>query len=94
MYFSKVVNLTYKCVNTQLQYAPSTRGQRLPSSLISKGFTFSHGKISLEVTLDREIYYHGEKVIATLVISNSSRKSVKNIKVRQIYLNMITINSY
>ncbi|XP_050540717.1 arrestin homolog [Daktulosphaira vitifoliae] len=65
----------------KLQYAPLTRGQRLPSSLISKGFTFSHGKISLEVTLDREIYYHGEKVITTVVVSNSSRKSVKNIKV-------------
>lgn len=93
MYFLKVVNLTYKCVNTQLQYAPSTRGQRLPSSLISKGFTFSHGKISLEVTLDREIYYHGEKVVATLIISNSSRKSVKNIKVWRIYLKTVTIVS-
>lgn len=42
----------------KLQYAPLNRGQRLPSSLVSKGFTFSNGKISLEVTLDREIYYH------------------------------------
>ncbi|XP_027843529.2 arrestin homolog [Aphis gossypii] len=75
----------------KLQYAPSTRGQRLPSSLISKGFTFSHGKISLEVTLDREIYYHGEKVIATLVISNSSRKSVKNIKVYVVQHTEITM---
>lgn len=75
--------LTLKHDNPQLQYAPMTRGQRLPSSLISKGFTFSHGKINLEVTLDREIYYHGEKVIATVVVSNSSRKSVKNIKVMQ-----------
>lgn len=76
------LTLTTMLANTQLQYAPPTRGQRLPSSLISKGFTFSHGKISLEVTLDREIYYHGEKITATTVVSNSSRKSVKNIKVR------------
>lgn len=75
----------------KLQYAPSTRGQRLPSSLISKGFTFSHGKISLEVTLDREIYHHGEKVIATVVISNSSRKSVKNIKVYVVQHTEITM---
>lgn len=65
----------------QLQFAPPTRGRRLPSSLVSKGFTFSQGKLNLEVTLDREIYYHGEKVAGTVTVSNNSRKSVKNIKV-------------
>ncbi|XP_031634524.1 arrestin homolog [Contarinia nasturtii] len=70
------VSLTVK----KLQFAPASRGRRLPSSLVSKGFTFSQGKINLEVTLDREIYYHGEKVAATVVITNNSRKTVKNIK--------------
>lgn len=70
------VSLTIK----KLQYAPASRGRRLPSSLVSKGFTFSQGKINLEVTLDREIYYHGEKVAATIQITNNSRKAVKNIK--------------
>lgn len=65
----------------KLQYAPPTRGRRLPSSLVSKGFTFSQGKINLEATLDREIYYHGEKIAANLVITNNSRKTVKSIKV-------------
>lgn len=65
----------------KLQYAPPTRGRRLPSSLVSKGFTFSQGKINLEVTLDREIYYHGEKITANLIITNNSRKTVKSIKV-------------
>ncbi|XP_046391242.1 arrestin homolog [Ischnura elegans] len=65
----------------KLQYAPPTRGNRLPSSLVSKGFTFSQGKINLEVTLDKEIYYHGEKVCPNIIITNNSRKSVKNIKV-------------
>ncbi|XP_043472133.1 arrestin homolog [Leptopilina heterotoma] len=64
----------------KLQYAPPTRGRRLPSSLVSKGFTFSQGKLNLEVTLDREIYYHGEKVAANVIITNNSRKTVKNIK--------------
>ncbi|EFA07498.1 arrestin 2 [Tribolium castaneum] len=54
---------------------------RLPSSVVSKGFTFSSGKINLEVTLDREIYYHGEQIGANITISNNSRKSVRNIKV-------------
>lgn len=64
----------------KLQYAPAVRGRRLPSSLVSKGFTFSQGKINLEITLDREIYYHGEKISANIVITNNSRKTVKNIK--------------
>lgn len=64
----------------QLQHAPASRGRRLPSSLVSKGFTFSNGKISLEVTLDKEIYYHGEKVAANIIVSNNSRKSVRNIR--------------
>jgi arrestin-2 len=71
-----LVNLAIK----KLQYAPASRGKRLPSSLVSKGFTFSQGKINLEVTLDREIYYHGEKVSATVVVTNNSKKTVKNIK--------------
>lgn len=64
----------------KLQFAPATRGRRLPSSLVSKGFTFSQGKINLEVTLDRETYYHGEKISANVVITNNSRKTVKSIK--------------
>ncbi|XP_071446385.1 arrestin homolog [Hetaerina americana] len=65
----------------KLQYAPTSRSNRFPSSLVSKGFTFSQGKINLEVTLDKEIYYHGEKISPNIVISNNSRKSVRNIKV-------------
>lgn len=64
----------------KLQHAPTSRGRRLPSSLVSKGFTLSQGKVNLEVTLDREIYYHGEKIAANVVITNNSRKTVKSIK--------------
>lgn len=71
------VNLTIK----KLQFAPISGGRRLPSSIVSKGFTFSSGQITLEVTLDKEIYYHGEKIGANVVINNTSRKQVKNIKV-------------
>nr|CAI5863590.1 unnamed protein product [Callosobruchus analis] len=66
----------------KLQFAPASRSvSRLPSSLVSKGFTFSTGKINLEVTLDKDVYYHGEKIGANLMISNNSRKQVRNIKV-------------
>ncbi|EEB12477.1 phosrestin I, putative [Pediculus humanus corporis] len=36
--------------------------------------------ISLEVTLDKELYYHGEGLGINILISNSSKKTVKNIK--------------
>jgi arrestin-2 len=65
----------------QLQFAPPSRGSRLPSSLVSKGFTFSHGKLNLEVTLDKETYYHGERLAASVVVSNNSRKAVRTIRV-------------
>lgn len=71
------VNLAIK----KLQYAPQDISRRLPSSLVSKGFTFSNGKINLEVTLDREVFYHGDKISANVMISNNSRKAVRNIKV-------------
>lgn len=69
-----------KLMIKKLQHAPAVRGRRLPSSLVSKGFTFSQGKINLTVTLDREMYYHGEKISANVVIANNSRKTVKSIK--------------
>lgn len=71
------VNLTIK----KLQFAPPSRGKRLPSSVVAKGFTFSSGRITLEVTLDKEIYYHGEKMGANITINNTSKKQVRNIKV-------------
>lgn len=81
-------------ISSQLQHAPTSRGRRLPSSLVSKGFTFSNGKINLEVTLDREIYYHGEKLAANVIVSNNSRKSVRNIRVMVIqHVEITMINS-
>jgi len=64
----------------KVQYAPTTGSRRQPSTLVSKGFTLSSGKLSLEVTLDKEIYYHGEQVSAQLNINNHCQKSVKNVK--------------
>lgn len=64
----------------KVQFAPQERSTRQPSTLVSKGFTLSNGKLNLEVTLEKDIYYHGEQVVANLGINNSSRKTVKNIK--------------
>jgi len=63
----------------KVQYAPPERGTRQPSTLVSKGFALSSGKLNLEVTLEKDIYYHGEQVSANLNITNGSRKTVKSI---------------
>lgn len=41
----------------------------------------SSGKLNLEVNLDRDIYYHDDRILVTMNISNKSKKSVKSIKV-------------
>ena len=65
----------------KVQFAALERGKKQPSSLVTKGFTFSPGKLSVEVTLDRDIYYHGEEIGAHVFVTNTCKKSVKNIKV-------------
>lgn len=64
----------------KVQYCPLDSPCRQPSAVVSKGFVFSSGKINLEVSLDKDVYYHDEPVSADLTINNNSKKSVKNIK--------------
>merc|ERR1712212_1006045 len=64
----------------KVQFSPVGGSKRQPSTLVSKGFALSSGKINMEVTLNKEIFYHGEQVNATLSINNGSKKTVKNIK--------------
>ena len=42
----------------------------------------------LEVSLDRELYYHGEDLPIHVSINNNSKKSVKTIRVRIKMTNM------
>ncbi|ROT84528.1 putative arrestin-like [Penaeus vannamei] len=64
----------------KVQYSPISGTSRQPSTLVSKGFALSSGKVNMEVTLDKELYYHGDQVTATLNINNGSKKTVKSIK--------------
>lgn len=64
----------------KVQYSDPQGSNRQPQTLVSKGFTLSPGKLNLEVSLERDMYCHGEQVAATLHINNASRKTVKNIK--------------
>merc|ERR1711872_239241 len=64
----------------KVQYSPVNTSKRQPSTLVSKGFALSSGKMNMEVTLEKDIYYHGEPVAAKININNGSKKSVKNLK--------------
>ncbi|CAG0885119.1 unnamed protein product [Cyprideis torosa] len=75
----------------KVQFAPSKQSSRLPSALVSKGFALSPGKLNLEVTLDREIFYHGDQVVTNVIVNNNSRKIVKGFKVSVIQHCEVTI---
>ncbi|XP_063596183.1 arrestin homolog [Penaeus indicus] len=64
----------------KVQYACPGSGNRQPQTLVSKGFTLSPGRLNLEVTLPRDVYFHGQPIEAQLSVNNVSKKTVKNIK--------------
>lgn len=51
---------------------------------------FGSGKVSLEASLEREVYYHGEDIPLTISINNQSKKAVKNIRVNEKYVTYYT----
>jgi len=64
----------------KIMYAPSKPGEQ-PSVEVSKDFMMSPSKLHMEVSLDKEMYYHGEKISVNVHIQNNSNKPVKKIKV-------------
>jgi len=62
------------------QFASCESKQRSPTSTAEKGFLFGSGKLVLEASLDKEVYYHGEDLPIHITITNHSKKAVKNIR--------------
>ncbi|XP_054719946.1 arrestin homolog [Uloborus diversus] len=56
-------------------------GSRQPCSVIKKDFLLSPGHLELEVTLDRQVFCHGDPVAVNIAVRNYSNKTVKRIKV-------------
>jgi len=63
----------------KVQYAPSKQGNQ-PCTVVRKDFMLSPGELEMEVTLDKQLYHHGEKISVNLCIRNHSNKVVKKIK--------------
>ena len=53
---------------------------------------FGSGKVSLEMGLEREVYYHGEDIPLNISINNQSKKAIKNIRVLA-HESVITFNT-
>ena len=49
--------------------------------MVSKGFTFSNGKLNLQLTLDRELFYHNEQIRFDVNVKNESKKTVKGLMI-------------
>ncbi|XP_026314467.1 arrestin homolog, partial [Hyposmocoma kahamanoa] len=63
----------------KVQYAPSKPGPQ-PCTVVRKDFVLSPGQLELELTLDKQLYMHGETVAVNICIRNHSNKVVKKIK--------------
>jgi arrestin-1 len=63
----------------KVQFAPSKQGNQ-PCTVVRKDFMLSPGELEMEVTLDKQLYHHGEKVAVNICIRNHSNKTVKKIK--------------
>ncbi|VDQ06426.1 unnamed protein product [Trichobilharzia regenti] len=63
----------------KLTYAPNEPGQQ-PSAELSRDFLMSVGSLRVEATLDKNKYFHGEKIFVNLLVDNNSNKTIKRIK--------------
>lgn len=63
----------------KVQYAPTKQGMQ-PCTVVRKDFLLSPGELELEVTLDKQLYHHGEKISVNICVRNNSNKVVKKIK--------------
>ncbi|XP_063376687.1 arrestin homolog [Cydia fagiglandana] len=63
----------------KVQYAPSKPGPQ-PCTVVRKDFVLSPGQLELELTLDKQLYMHGESIAVNVSIRNHSNKVVKRIK--------------
>lgn len=63
----------------KVQFAPASQGTQ-PYTVVRKDFVLSPGEMELEVTLDKQLYMHGERIGVNISIRNNSNKVVKKIK--------------
>jgi arrestin-1 len=65
----------------KVQFAPSKTGAQ-PCTVVRKDFMMSPGELELEVTLDKQLYHHGEKIAINICIRNNSNKVGRVLSLR------------
>ncbi|GMT04537.1 hypothetical protein PENTCL1PPCAC_26711, partial [Pristionchus entomophagus] len=71
---------TVRLAIRKLTYAPwEARPQ--PMVDVSREFRMSSGLLHMEVSLDKEMYYHGESISVNVHLQNNSNKTVKKLKI-------------
>lgn len=63
----------------KVQYAPVRSAARSPETCVSKGFSLSPGRVELRVTLDKDLFYHGEIMAVGVSVANHAKKSVRSM---------------
>lgn len=64
----------------KVQFAPDRQAPQ-PTQEVQQDFILSNNPITLEATLDKELYYHGETLSVNVQITNNSNRAVKKIKI-------------
>ena len=65
----------------------------LPHAVSSKEFLLTEGNVSVEATLDKDVYERDEAIAVNVSVTNNSSKSVKKIKVSEIFNTFRTYTS-
>lgn len=71
---------TVRLALRKLTYAPEGSAPQ-PSTETTRDFLMSPGKLRLEASLDKEKYYHGEKIAVNVTIDNGTSKKIKGVKI-------------
>ncbi|KQK75486.1 S-arrestin [Amazona aestiva] len=65
----------------KVQYAPEQPGPQ-PCTETTWQFFMSKKPLHLKACLSKEVYYHGEPILVTVTVNNSTEKTVKKIQVQ------------
>lgn len=62
----------------KVQHAPDHPSHR-PATFVARTFTLTPGKMTLEAHLEKDLFYHGQQVEASVSVVNYSKKTVKHL---------------
>ncbi|XP_013860510.1 arrestin 3b, retinal (X-arrestin) isoform X1 [Austrofundulus limnaeus] len=82
---------TCRLIIRKIQFAPANKAG--PKAEISKQFMMSDKPISVEASLEKEIYYHGDPIKVIVKVNNETAKIIKKIKISVVQLANVVLYS-